>query len=75
MHRSRMKRFRRNGAPADSGRTKAKVQIVYQTIDGLHKACPGHPGDWYFSGDYPTAGGNYLVNKAFIDYVENSDIL
>jgi amidophosphoribosyltransferase len=55
--------------------TKAKVQIVYQTIDGLHKACPGHPGDWYFSGDYPTAGGNYLVNKAFIDYVENSDIL
>lgn len=55
--------------------TKAEVQIVYQTIDGLHKACPAHPGDWYFSGDYPTPGGNRLVNQAFIDYVENSDIL
>lgn len=55
--------------------TKAVVQIVYQTIDGLHKACPAHPGDWYFSGDYPTPGGNRLVNQAFIDYVENTDIL
>lgn len=37
--------------------THAKVQIVYQTLEGLHKACPAHPGDWYFSGDYPTPGG------------------
>lgn len=53
----------------------AEVEIVYQTIEGLHTACPGQPGDWYFSGDYPTPGGNRLVNKAFIDYIENSDIL
>ena len=49
----------------------AKVQIVYQTLEGLHKACPNHSGDWYFSGDYPTQGGMKLVNQAFIDYVEN----
>ncbi|NDV84822.1 amidophosphoribosyltransferase [Bacteroides sp. 51] len=50
--------------------TKAKVEIVYQTLDGLREACPGHTGDWYFSGDYPTSGGVKLVNQAFIDYVE-----
>lgn len=50
--------------------TQAKVEIVYQTLDGLHEACPGHQGDWYFSGDYPTPGGVRLVNQAFIDYVE-----
>ncbi len=50
--------------------TQAKVEIVYQTLDGLHEACPQHAGDWYFSGDYPTPGGVKLVNKAFIDYVE-----
>lgn len=50
--------------------TQAKVEIVYQTLDGLHEACPEHLGDWYFSGDYPTPGGVKLVNKAFIDYVE-----
>ncbi len=50
--------------------TQAKVQIVYQSIEGLHKACPDHPGDWYFSGDYPTPGGLKLLNKAFIDYIE-----
>ena len=55
--------------------TKAEVTIVYQSIEGLHQACPGHPGDWYFSGDYPTPGGNKLVNKAFIEYIEKSDIL
>ncbi|MBO7261104.1 MAG: amidophosphoribosyltransferase, partial [Bacteroidaceae bacterium] len=49
---------------------KAQVKIVYQTLDGLHKACPNHPGDWYFSGDFPTPGGTLLVNKAFIDYYE-----
>ena len=53
--------------PADC---KAEVKIVYQTLDGLHKACPNHLGDWYFSGDFPTPGGTLLVNKAFIDYYE-----
>lgn len=47
--------------------TRAKVQIVYQTLEGLHEACPAHPGDWYFSGDYPTPGGTRQVNLAFID--------
>ena len=50
--------------------TQAKVEIVYQTLDGLHEACPAHLGDWYFSGDYPTPGGVKLVNQAFINYVE-----
>jgi len=50
--------------------TKAKVEIVFQTIEGLHKACPQHTGDWYFSGDYPTPGGAKQVNQAFINYVE-----
>lgn len=49
------------------------VQLVYQTIDGLHEACPNHKGDWYFTGDYPTPGGNRLVNKAFINYYEGID--
>ena len=49
---------------------KAKVEIVYQTLDGLHEACPDHTGDWYFSGDYPTPGGVKRVNAAFIDYIE-----
>ena len=49
---------------------KAKVQIVYQPLEGLRKACPNHTGDWYFSGDYPTPGGLGMLNKAFIDYVE-----
>ena len=49
------------------------VELVYQTIDGLHKACPNHSGDWYFSGNYPTPGGNRLVNKAFINYYEGKD--
>lgn len=49
---------------------KAQVQIVYQPLDGLHKACPNHTGDWYFSGDYPTPGGIKLLNEAFINYIE-----
>jgi amidophosphoribosyltransferase len=52
---------------------KCEVEIVYQTIEGLHQACPNHTGDWYFSGDYPTVGGNYLVNNAFIAYMEGKD--
>ena len=56
--------------------TQADVKIIYQTLDGLHEACPKHTGDWYFSGNYPTSGGLKLLNKAFIDYIENekSDI-
>lgn len=46
------------------------VSIVYQSIEGLHEACPNHKGDWYFSGDYPTAGGNRLVNAAYVAYYE-----
>ena len=50
---------------------KADVEIVFQTIENLHKACPDSPGDWYFSGNYPTTGGIKRVNQAFIDYIEN----
>lgn len=50
--------------------TKAKVEIVYQTLEGLHASCPGNPGDWYFSGDYPTPGGVRMVNEAFIHFME-----
>ncbi len=48
-----------------------EIDIIYQTIENLHKACPAHQGDWYFSGNYPTAGGNKMVNQAFINYYEN----
>lgn len=51
----------------------AKVKIVYQTIENLHQACPNHLGDWYFTGNYPTPGGNKVVNKAFINYIEGSN--
>lgn len=50
----------------------AEVQIIYQTIEGLHKSIPNHPGDWYFSGNYPTPGGNRMVNQAFINYYEGN---
>ncbi|MCK9218678.1 MAG: class II glutamine amidotransferase [Bacteroidales bacterium] len=53
---------------------QAKVQIVFQTIADLHEAIPHHQGDWYFTGDYPTPGGNKVVNKAFINYIEGKDI-
>lgn len=49
---------------------KAEVEIIYQTIENLHEACPENKGDWYFTGDYPTPGGNMVVNKAFMNYVE-----
>lgn len=49
---------------------KAKVDVVFQTIENLHKAAPNHTGDWYFTGNYPTPGGNKVVNKAFINYYE-----
>ncbi|MDA8886663.1 class II glutamine amidotransferase [Bacteroidia bacterium] len=50
----------------------ADVEIVYQTIKGLNKACPNHLGDWYFSGNYPTPGGNQVVNRSFVYYMEGS---
>lgn len=52
---------------------KAKVEIVFQTIEGLHDACPDHQGDWYFTGNYPTPGGNKVVNKSFINYYEGKN--
>ena len=53
--------------------TRAEVEIIYQGIEDLHIACPNHTGDWYFSGNYPTPGGNKVVTKAFINYVEGSN--
>ena len=48
----------------------AEVEVIFQTIEGLHDACPNHHGDWYFTGNYPTPGGNKVVNKSFINYME-----
>jgi amidophosphoribosyltransferase len=48
----------------------ADVEIVFQSIEGLHEACPGHTGDWYFTGNYPTPGGNKVANQSFINFVE-----
>ena len=52
---------------------QAPVEFVFQTIEGLHAACPDHQGDWYFTGRYPTPGGNRLVNQAFVKYRENTN--
>ncbi|MDR1347415.1 MAG: amidophosphoribosyltransferase [Prevotellaceae bacterium] len=52
---------------------KAEVQLVFQSVENLHAACPEHAGDWYFTGDYPTPGGNKVVNKAFINYYEGKN--
>ncbi len=52
----------------------AEVNVVYQTIEGLHNACPNHKGDWYFTGNYPTPGGNKVVNRAFINYYEGKNV-
>ena len=49
---------------------KSKVEIIYQSVENLHIACPDNLGDWYFTGDYPTPGGNKVVNKAFINWIE-----
>lgn len=51
----------------------AEVEVIYQSIEGLHKACPNNLGDWYFTGDYPTAGGRRVVNQAFINFYEGND--
>jgi amidophosphoribosyltransferase len=53
--------------------TKPIIDTIFQTVDGLHKACPNHSGDWYFSGRYPTPGGNRVVNRAFMNFVEGND--
>jgi len=52
---------------------KADVEVIFQTLEGLHKACPDHLGDWYFSGDYPTNGGKRVVNEAFINFYEGKN--
>ncbi|WP_034918003.1 amidophosphoribosyltransferase [Gillisia sp. CAL575] len=52
---------------------KTKVKIIYQTVENLHKACPDHLGDWYFTGNYPTFGGNRVVNRAFINFYEGNE--
>ena len=52
---------------------KSKLEIIYQTIENLHLSCPNHTGDWYFTGKYPTHGGNAFVNKAFIYYIEGKN--
>ncbi|MFY8186521.1 MAG: amidophosphoribosyltransferase [Flavobacterium sp.] len=52
---------------------KAKVKIIFQSVENLHKACPDHLGDWYFTGEYPTPGGNRVVNRAFINFYEGND--
>ncbi|MBT8291875.1 MAG: amidophosphoribosyltransferase [Eudoraea sp.] len=58
-------------SPAD---IKAEVQIIYQTIESLHQACPKNLGDWYFTGEYPTPGGNKVVNRAFINFYEGKNV-
>lgn len=57
--------------PANSD---VEVEVIYQTLEGLHKACPNHIGDWYFSGNYPTPGGVRVVNTAFINFMEHNDV-
>ena len=54
------------------GDIHAEVDIIYQTLEGLHQAVPSCPGDWYFSGDYPTPGGTRLVNQAYINFYEGN---
>lgn len=51
-----------------------EVEVIYQTIEGLHQACPNHSGDWYFSGNFPTAGGNKVVNRAFMNFMEGKNV-
>lgn len=55
-------------------RIQAEVVVVYQKLENLHKACPDHRGDWYFSGDYPTPGGNKVVNRAYMNWVEGKNV-
>jgi amidophosphoribosyltransferase len=57
-----------------SDEIKSEVHIVFQTIEGLHEACPGHTGDWYFTGNYPTPGGNKVANQSFVNYMEGKNV-
>jgi amidophosphoribosyltransferase len=57
-----------------SKKINARVKIVYQTVENLHKACPDHLGDWYFTGNYPTPGGNVVANRSFINYIKGRNI-
>ena len=50
--------------------SSVELDIIFQKVDNLHKACKNHKGDWYFTGNYPTKGGNKVVNQAFINFVE-----
>ena len=51
---------------------KSEIKVIYQSIESLHAAIPHHTGDWYFTGDYPTPGGNKVVNQSFINYIEGN---
>lgn len=50
------------------------VEVIYQTIEDLHDSCPTNTGDWYFTGNYPTPGGNRVVNKAFLNYISGKNV-
>ncbi len=65
---------RKISAMLRSDEIRSEVEIVFQSIEGLHEACPGHSGDWYFTGNYPTPGGNKVVNQSFINYVEGRNV-
>ena len=52
----------------------ADIEIIYQNVDGLHRAIPDHKGDWYFTGNYPTPGGNKVANRSFINYMEGKNV-
>jgi amidophosphoribosyltransferase len=52
---------------------RADLEIIYQSVEGLHDACPNHRGDWYFTGNYPTRGGNRVVNRSYVNYYEGND--
>jgi amidophosphoribosyltransferase len=51
-----------------------QVEVIYQTVEDLHESCPTNTGDWYFTGNYPTPGGNKVVNKAFLNYIEGKNV-
>jgi len=57
------------------GSVKTEVKIIFQSVENLHKACPNNLGDWYFTGDYPTDGGNRVVNRAFMNFYEGKDAI
>lgn len=65
---------KRIGEIVTPSKCNAEVQVVFQTVDNLHKACPKHTGDWYFTGDYPTSGGNRVANKAFVNFMEGKTV-